>query len=181
MSKIFDLAKVPLRLFESHLYLTSDIFKYIRDIQYLTCVWRCWTIRKITERRTLSYKPPPLVCDTPKIWASYQMRKNCGLHMPMRRKCRERFPRHRLHSKPLLAIPACITARAWRTCRDACRDPLSPGGGENVPDIPGARTARNFVYLVRGPCQTKQSCTWFPWFSMKIPSVPSGKFRNQIG
>ena len=23
-----------------------------------------------------------------------------------------------------LAIPACITARAWRTCRDACRDRL---------------------------------------------------------
>ena len=23
---------------------------------------------------------------------------------------------------PRLAIPTCITARAWRTCRDACRD-----------------------------------------------------------
>ena len=31
---------------------------------------------------------------------------------------RERFPGHRW-----LAIPTCITARAWRTCRDACRDP----------------------------------------------------------
>ena len=30
--------------------------------------------------------------------------------------CRERFPPHRG-----LAIPTCITARAWRTCRDACR------------------------------------------------------------
>ena len=27
------------------------------------------------------------------------------------------FPRHRRQ-----AIPTCITARAWRTCRDACRD-----------------------------------------------------------
>ena len=35
----------------------------------------------------------------------------------MSRECRERFPRHRG-----LAIPTCITARAWRTCRDACRD-----------------------------------------------------------
>ena len=34
--------------------------------------------------------------------------KNCGLHM--HRECRERFPRHRL-----LAIPTCITARAWCT------------------------------------------------------------------
>ena len=29
----------------------------------------------------------------------------------MRRECRERFPRHRW-----LAIPTCITARAWRMC-----------------------------------------------------------------
>ena len=41
--------------------------------------------------------------------------QNCG--MLMCRECRERFPRHRG-----LAIPTCITARAWRTCRDACRD-----------------------------------------------------------
>ena len=27
----------------------------------------------------------------------------------------------------LLAIPACITARAWRTCRDVCRDRLPIG------------------------------------------------------
>ena len=40
---------------------------------------------------------------------------NCGLCM--RRECREHFFRH--HG---LAIPTCITARAWRTCRDACRD-----------------------------------------------------------
>ena len=32
------------------------------------------------------------------------------------RECRERFPHHRGW-----AIPKCITARAWRTCRDACR------------------------------------------------------------
>ena len=41
--------------------------------------------------------------------------QNCGLRM--RRECRERFPRHRR-----LEIPACITAHAWRTCRDACQD-----------------------------------------------------------
>ena len=38
--------------------------------------------------------------------------QNYGLRM--RREC---FPRHRG-----LAMPACIMARAWRTCRDACRD-----------------------------------------------------------
>ena len=35
---------------------------------------------------------------------------NFGLRM--RRECRERFTHHRG-----LAIPTCITARAWRTCR----------------------------------------------------------------
>ena len=32
-----------------------------------------------------------------------------------------------------LAIPACITARAWRTCRDACRDRLPAVTGKTFP------------------------------------------------
>ena len=68
-------------------------------------------------------------------WASCQIRKiascacagNAG----------NVFPRH--HA---LAIPTCITACAWRTCSDACRDhklavSFEIGGGENVPSIPG--------------------------------------------
>ena len=39
--------------------------------------------------------------------------------LPMLRKCWERFPCH-CHCR--LATPTCITTRAWRTCRDACRD-----------------------------------------------------------
>ena len=63
---------------------------------------------------------------------------------------RKRLPRH--HG---LAIPACITARAWRTCRDACQNrslvvSFEVGGGENVPGIPGACATRNFTYLSRG-------------------------------
>ena len=42
-------------------------------------------------------------------------KQNCGLRM--HRECREHFPRHYV-----LTIPTCIAARAWRTCRDACRD-----------------------------------------------------------
>ena len=69
----------------------------------------------------------------------------------MRRECRDRFSRH-----SGLAIPTCITARAWRTCRDACRDrwlvvSFEVGSGENVPGIPGACATLNFTYLVRGP------------------------------
>ena len=48
-------------------------------------------------------------------------KQNCGLRM--RRECQERFPHHRG-----LAIPTCITAREWRTCRDACRDRLLISG-----------------------------------------------------
>ena len=67
----------------------------------------------------------------------------------MRRECQEHFPRRRG-----LAIPTCITARASRTCRDACRDRLLAvsvelGGGG---DISGACAIRYFTYLVRGPC-----------------------------
>ena len=40
-----------------------------------------------------------------------------NLRVRMRRECRERFPRHLV-----LPIPKFITARAWRTCRDACHD-----------------------------------------------------------
>ena len=61
-----------------------------------------------------------------------------------------------LSPPPRLAIPTCITARAWRTCSDACRDrylvvSVEVGGGENVPGIPGAWATHNFTYLVRGP------------------------------
>ena len=78
--------------------------------------------------------PSPVVGLLPDIW-------NCGL--PMRRECRERFPHHRG-----LAIPACISARASRTCRDVCRDrwlavSFEVGGGENVPGIPGVCANHN--------------------------------------
>ena len=104
--------------------------------------------------------------------------QNCGLRM--HRECRERFPRHRE-----LVIPTCITARAWRTCRDACRDQqlavlLEIGGEENVPGIPGACAARNFPYLVRGPWRSI-----FTWplldgaFKMAVSiSVILAAFRN---
>ena len=69
----------------------------------------------------------------------------------MRREWRESFSRHRG-----LAIPTCITTRAWLTCGDACQGCLltvffEVGGGENVPGIPGACATRNSTYLVIGP------------------------------
>ena len=75
--------------------------------------------------------------------------QNCGLHM--RQEGRERFPCHRLQRKPLVSDPdmhhgTCVTHVPW--CMSGS---LTRGGGENVPDIPGACATRNFTYLARGP------------------------------
>ena len=61
--------------------------------------------------------------------------QNCGLRM--HRACREHSPRHYG-----LTIPTCITAGAVS---------FEVGGGENVPDIPGACATCNFAYMIRGP------------------------------
>ena len=75
--------------------------------------------------------------------------QNCGLRM--RRKCRERFPRHRLQREPPDSEPGihrgtCVTHVLW--CMSGS---LIRGGRENVPSIPGACATHNFTYLVRGP------------------------------
>ena len=77
------------------------------------------------------------------IWASYQIRK---IGVCECRECREHFPCNRG-----LTISTSITARAWRTCRDACQDrwlavSFEVDGGENVPGIPGARATRYSMY-----------------------------------
>ena len=69
--------------------------------------------------------------------------------MPQR--CRERFPR-----RCGLAIPTCITTRAWRICRYAYRNrylavSFEVGGGENVPGIPGACATCNFYVSGKRP------------------------------
>ena len=58
------------------------------------------------------------------------------------------FPATHFKGNHQLVVPACITARASRTCRDR----LTHRGGENIPGIPGACATRKFTYLARGPC-----------------------------
>ena len=75
--------------------------------------------------------------------------------LPMRRICRERFPRHRLQRKRLVNNPSmhqgtCVTHVPW--CMSGS---LTRGGEENVP---GACATRNFTYLVRGPWRLRSSC-----------------------
>ena len=60
--------------------------------------------------------------------------QNCELRL--HRECRQRFSRHRG-----LAIPTCITAHAWRTYRDVCRNadylfPLKSVAEKTFPAFP---------------------------------------------
>ena len=81
------------------------------------------------------------------------------LRVRMRRECQERFPRHRRW-----AIPTCITARASRTCRNACRDrQLSVsfeigGGGKRSRH---SRRMRNLQFYVSGkrPIEQEGKCS----------------------
>ena len=87
----------------------------------------------------------------------------CGLRM--RRGCRERIPRHRLQSQPLVSDPGmhhgtCVTHVPW--CMSGS---LARGGGENVPGIPGACANRNFTYLTWGP--SLRAMSWYPLFLIK--------------
>ena len=59
---------------------------------------------------------------------------NCGLRM--RRDAGNVFPATDVKGNHYIAIPACITARAWRTCRDACRDRLPTVAGKTFPAFP---------------------------------------------
>ena len=89
-------------------------------------------------------------------WTSYQIRKiaDCACAG----KAGKRFPCHRLQRKLLVSDPACMTSRASRTYRDACRDRKAAvgGGGGNVPGFPGVCATRNFTYLVWDPCRSKK-------------------------
>ena len=82
------------------------------------------------------------------LWASCQIRKiavfSCAGN------AWNLFPATDFNGNRQLAIMACITARASRTCRDACRF-ANPRWRENVTGIPGACPTRNFTYLIRGP------------------------------
>ena len=85
------------------------IGNYVIFLTQDNCIWNVTTAEFIFPVRTFDNRQcletMGLLPDT----------ENCGLCM--RRECRERFLRHRG-----LAIPTCITACAWRTCRVACRD-----------------------------------------------------------
>ena len=89
----------------------------------------------------------------PAPWASYQIRKTWVLRM--RRECRERFPRHRLKTKPLVSYPG-VHHSTYVTviCQEAYGMDLSDSGHAravmhagiaNIPGIPDACRAQTII------------------------------------
>ena len=118
------LVKSPLKL---HHISTTEMKAHSYEISHGHFLW-------IHRQMIFHMKFPTTLPDT----------KNCSLRM--RREYRECFRRHRG-----LAIPTCITARAWRTCRDACRDcwlAVSLEFGENLSR--NSRRMRNPQFYVSG-------------------------------
>ena len=67
-------------------------------------------------------------------WASYQIIKTVGCACAGN--AGNVFPATNFRGNRQLATPACITARASRTCRDACRDRWPVVTGKTFPAIP---------------------------------------------
>ena len=86
----------------------------------------------------------------PPLWASYHIRKTMGCACTGN--AGNVFPATQLQRKSLVSVPAMhVTLVPW--CMSGS---LTRGGGENVPDIPGACTTRKFSYLARIPCHTSE-------------------------
>ena len=90
------------------------------------CVWWCLRSKPYTSK---IFYLMGLLPDT----------QNCGLRRY--RKCRERFPHHRLQRKPLVSDPGSAVMHVGIA---------NPWWQENIPDILGAFATRSFAYLVRG-------------------------------
>ena len=83
-------------------------------------------------------------------WASYQI---CYIAFcTCARNAGNIFPATDFRENRWWAIPACITARASRTCRDACWDRYPGVAGKKVPGIPGTYATHNFTYLAWSLC-----------------------------
>ena len=100
--------------------------------------WMCWSFWKEEKYMYINI-------DT---WAFYQIRHTAGCACAGN--AGNVFPTTDFKRNRWLAIPACIIARAWRTCRDACWDRW-PAVAEKTFSAQAACATRNLAYLKRGP------------------------------
>ena len=102
---------------------------------YIFIIWLQYALRRGLQKVSIFLSD----CNYSSIararwWTSYQLRKivecacagNAG----------NVFPATDFKGNRFLAIPACITARASRTCRDACRDRYSALARKTFPAFP---------------------------------------------
>ena len=127
-------------------------------------------------------------CQDMVTWASYKIRKTASCACAG--DAGNVFPCRRLQWNRRLAIPACITARGSRTCRDVCRDRLPTGVGETLPAFPThahpqfCLSGKRLIAMDRRSTFQEEnsrsvfSCDWlvldrfYPW--------PSGPFSKKI-
>ena len=91
------------------------------------------------------------------LWASYQICKIAGCACAGN--AGNVSPRRRIQRKLLVTIPACIMARASRTCRDACRDHLPTVAGKTFPAFP-AHVHPQFYVSGKRPMETHSRDCW---------------------
>ena len=79
-----------------------------------------------------------------------------------------------------LAIPTCITARAWRTCRDACRDCAPAVTGKTFPAFP-AHARLQFCVSGKRPMELfPGTMIWhFLWRRVYVTHNSDGRKRSE--
>ena len=121
------------------------VYQYTKINHHLKNSWE-YLFREIPPRPrkwawwlTVTNLPMGLLPDT----------QNCGLRK--RRKCRERFSRHRIQINPLVSDPDMHHGTCVTHVPSCIPGSLTRGRGENVPGISGACASRNVAWLARGP------------------------------
>ena len=115
----YDLFSVCLEKYQHcSLYLTENDLLLFSAIGHLNFVEQKLKVSK--SYMYIKFVFYTRACTCRSTWASYQIREIVGCACA--RNAGNVFPATDFKGNRELAIPACITARASRTCRDACRD-----------------------------------------------------------
>ena len=94
-----------------------------------------WNVIQVTTHRAIfRCRIVSEQCDKVTPMGSHQIRKIAGFACAGN--AGNVFPAIDLKGNCYLAIPACMTSHAWRTCRDACRDRWPAVAGKTFPAIP---------------------------------------------
>ena len=114
-------------------------------------------------------------------WASYQILKTAGCACAGNAGNDFPPPPTSKETDCWLAIPSCITARASRTCRDACRERLPAGAGKTIPAFPAHAHPQFYVSGKRPMTESPNSRRWQyhrQWRQRKLSRQLSGSCHD---